>query len=393
MKKIRKIGIGALALALGLGATVFTGCGSGPDEMQIMNLSVNPGVEFVVDKNDKVLSVTASNEDGAYLLEKFTEFTGMSAKDAALKFLELSEEYGFVVSGTVNDESVTISVSGEGAEKLYNDVKGKINNKVNELGMSVGNMVEIAGEELESIVQQCYQEYSASEIANMSDEKLLELIQQSREETKDIHTEQERLEYYQDRAEKILEAKITAIKEYIENNEASVSNLILTPLVTAMDIAYSTIETAYNAIDTQLKTVFNTIDSKMSNYVAEKEKYLVAVEEYKTALEANADTNPDNDFTSAQVEELKNTVITLKNEAKELYKALDTARQDITEDMMNLVQTTIHTHMTTLNNAIDAVLEKINLSMDTLQTEVQSAIDDLKDEYETNSISPWSQAE
>lgn len=393
MKKIRKIGIGALALVLGLGATVFTGCGSDPDEMQVMNLSVNPGVEFVVDKNDKVLSVTASNEDGAYLLEKFTEFTGMSAKDAALKFIELSEEYGFVVSGTVNNESITISVSGEGAEKLYNDVKGKISSKVSELGMTVGQMVEIADEELESIVQQCYQEYSASEIANMSDEKLLELIQQSREETKDIHTEQERLEYYKERAEKILETKINTIKEYIENNQGSVSNLILTPLVSAMDLAYSTIESAYNTIDTQLQTVFNTIDTHMNNYVEEKERYLAAVEEYREALEANADANPDNDFTDAQVEELKNAMVALKTEAKDLYDDLDAARQDVVEDMMNLVQTTIHTHMTALNNAIDAVLEKINLSIDTMQTEVNSAIEALKNEYKTNSTSPWTQAE
>ena len=393
MKKIRKIGIGALAIALGLGATTFAGCGSEPDEMQIMNLSVNPGVEFVIDENDKVLSVTASNEDGAYLLEKFTEFTGMSAKDAALKFIELSEEYGFVVSGTVNNESITISVSGDDAEKLYKDVKGKINNKVTELGMSIGQMVEIDDEELEKIVQQCYQEYSASEIDDMSDEKILDLIKQSREETKGIHTEQERLEYYKERAEKILEAKINAIKEHIENNQGSVSNLMLTPLVSAMDLAYSTIETAYDAIDSQLQTVFSTIDTQMNNYVAEKEKYLAAVEEYRAAIEANADTNPDNDFTAAQVEELKTAMVNLKNQAKGLYDTLDSARQDITEDMMNLIQTTIHTHMNTLNNAIDAVLEKINLSVDTIQSEVQSAIESLKEEYKTNSTSPWTQAE
>ena len=143
---MKKFGIGALALILGLGATTLTGCGKDkdPKELQIMNLSVNPGVEFVVDENDKVLSVTASNEDGAFILNKFTDFTGMSAKDAALKFIEMSEEYGFVVEGTANGESITISVSGEGAEKLYNDVKSKISSKVKELGLSIDKMVEIS---------------------------------------------------------------------------------------------------------------------------------------------------------------------------------------------------------------------------------------------------------
>lgn len=390
---MKKFGIGALALILGLGTTTLTGCGKDkdPNELQIMNLSVNPGVEFVIDEDDKVLSVTASNEDGAFLLEKFTEFTGMSAKDAALKFIEISEEYGFVVSGTVNNESISISISGEGAEKLYNDVKGKISSKVSELGMTIGQLVEISNEELENIVQQCYQEYTNTEIENMSDEKILELIKQSREETKGIHTEQERLEYYKERAEKILEAKIDAIKEYIDNNADPIENVTLTPLVTAIDMAYSAIETAYNTIDTQLQTMFSSIETQMNAYVTDKERYLDAVETYRDALEANADTNPDNNFTSAQIEELKTAMVNLKNQAKDLYDTLDTARQDITENMMNLIHTTIHTHLTTLNNAIDAVLEKISLSMDTMQTEVQSAIEALKDEYERNSISPWTQ--
>jgi hypothetical protein len=390
---MKKFGIGALALILGLGTTTLTGCGKDkdPNELQIMNLSVNPGVEFVIDEDDKVLSVTASNEDGAFLLEKFTEFTGMSAKDAALKFIEISEEYGFVVSGTVNNESISISISGEGAEKLYNDVKGKISSKVSELGMTIDQLVEISNEELETIVQQCYQEYTTTEIENMSDEKILELIKQSREETKGIHTEQERLEYYKERAEKILEAKIDAIKEYIDNNADPIENVTLTPLVTAIDMAYSAIETAYSAIDTQLQTMFSNIETQMNAYVTDKERYLDSVEAYRDALEANADTNPDNNFTPSHVEELKTTMVNLKNQAKDLYDTLDTARQYITENMMNLIHTTIHTHLTTLNNAIDAVLEKISLSMDTMQTEVQSAIEALKDEYERNSISPWTQ--
>ena len=393
MKKIKKIGLGALALMIGVGATAFTGCScdEDPNELQIMNLSVNPGVEFVVDENDKVLSVTASNEDGAYLLEKFTEFTGMSAKDAALKFIEMSEEYGFVVSGTANGESITISVSGEGAEKLYNDVKGKISSKVNELGLTIGQMVEIDDDQLESIVQQCYQEYSAAEIDDMSDEKLLELIKQSREETKGIYTEHERLEYYKERAEKVLEAKIDTIKEYIENNGNALANLTLTPLVAAMDTAYAAIETAYNAIDTQLQTLFNSIESQMNTYVAEKERYLAAVEAYRDALEANADTNTDNDYTTAQVDELKNTMVSLKNEAKTLYTTLDTARNDITQNLLNLVQTTIHTQMNALNTQINAVLEHINISAETMQTEIQEQINALKTTYTTNSTSPWTQ--
>jgi len=305
----------------------------------------------------------------------------------------LSEEYGFVVEGTVNGESITISVSGEGAENLYNDVKNKISSKVSELGLSIGEMVEISDEQLEKIVQQCYQEYTASEIDNMTDEKILELIKQSREETKDIHTEQERLEYYKERAEKILEAKIETIKEYVANYGEGLEKVVLEQLVNAMDMAYSAIEMAYDTIDTQIQTLLSSIDTQMDTYVAEKEKYLDAVEAYREALEANADAIAENDYTSAQVENLKNTMVSLKNEAKDLYTTLDTARKDIAEDMINKVQTTIHTQMNALNEHINAVLEKISISAETIQTEIQTKINDLKTEYATNSVSPWTNQE
>ena len=84
-------------------------------------------------------------------------------------------------------------------------------------------------------------------------------------------------------------------------------------------------------------------------------------------------------------------MINLKNQTKGLHDTLNTSHQYITENIMNSIHTTIHSHLTTLNNAIDGVLEKISLSMNTMQTEVQSAIEALKDEYERNSISPWTQ--
>ena len=390
MKNFKKIGIGALALALGIGTTGLTGC-SPKDEMQIMTLSVNPGVEFVVDNNDKVLSVTASNEDGAYLLEKFTEFSGMTAKDAALKFIELSEEYGFVVSGTANGENITISVSGDGAKKLYDDVKGKISSKVSELGLSIGNMVKIDEDDLEEIVEQCYQEYSENEVEAMSTDKLMELIKKSRKETEGIHTEHERFAYYQDRAEKVLEAKIQTIKEYIENNQNSLENLVLTPLVAAMDTAYSLIETAYNAIDSQLQTLYSQIETQMASYIAEKENYLEAVETYRNALEANADSNPDNNFTTTELNNLKNAMMVLKEEAKEIYDNFDDARKDAIEDILELVQTTIHNQLSTLNTKINEILEKITLSAETFEAEIQESIDALKNSYIADSTSPWTQ--
>ena len=127
----KKITLFACMVAICITSVIsLVGCAKKPDpESQVMNIAVNPSIEFVLDNNDKVVSVSATNEDGAYILSKFTEFTGMNAQDAALKFLELSEQYGFIVEGSINNEKITISVSGEGDEDLYNKVKNKIETK------------------------------------------------------------------------------------------------------------------------------------------------------------------------------------------------------------------------------------------------------------------------
>ena len=162
MKKIfQKIGLCMLALVMIVGAGLtLSACNKA--EQQVMSLSVNPSIEFVLDEDDKVVSVTANNEDGVYILQQFSDFTGMTAEDAALKFLELCETYGFVVEGSTDGETFTIAVSGDGAKAVYNDVKNKIKEKATELGLQIDELVKLGKEKLKQLVAECYQEYSNS---------------------------------------------------------------------------------------------------------------------------------------------------------------------------------------------------------------------------------------
>ena len=381
MKKLfKKICMCAFAVVLCVSAFTFTACKDDEDKLHVMTLSVNPGIEFVVDENDKVVSVTASNDDAAYLLEKFTEFTGMTAKDAALKFIELSEEYGFVVSGSMTENTVKISISGDGATSLYNDVKSKIKDKVTNLGMTIGSMVEIDDDDLEDMVKECYQEYSDAQIDNMSDERLLELIKASRIETKDLHTYEERLSYYQERAKEVLNAKITAIKEYVDNVNG-LEAITLTPLVTAIDTAYATIETAYTNIASQLNTLNTQSQEKLNEYIAEKKAYLDAVEAYRTAVEANAEN----------VEVLKTAMVEARADAQEKQSQLVAKRAAARTQVLSLVETTIHNQMAALNTAIDTVMEKISLTAATIQAQINEQVNTLITEYKENSSSVWTE--
>ena len=381
MKKImEKVGIMGMSLLMVAGASsTLTACGKDDDEKQVMSISVNPAIEFVVDEDDKVLSVTATNEDGMYLLEKYAEFEGMSAKDAALKVIELAEEYGFVVSGSANGEEVTISVSGDGAEKLYKDVKGKIADKVSDLGLTIGKMVELGEEELEKMVAECYQEYSATDIDEMDDEELLNLLEKSRKETKDLINPDERLAYYQERAQKVIEAKIDAIKTYVEENAGLASNLVIAPMMTMLDTLYAQVETSYNTLTTQMNELGNTVRSHKDEYIGKKREYLAAVEEYRTALEENA-TN---------VNELKSQMEALRAQAKEKQSTLSSQRENFKNQMLQSVKTSIHAQLNLINGKITEILGNLDLTMAQLDVEVQEQVNVLINKYKTNSVNPW----
>lgn len=387
--KFKKLTIGLLSTAVVAGATSpLVGCScSEADELQVMTMSVNPGVEFIVDKDDKVVSVTASNEDGAYILNNFENFTGMSAKDATVKFLELSEQYGFVVSGTMDGEKITISVSGEGADELYKDVKKAISSKVTELGMEIKEMVKIAESDLEDMIEECYQEYTSSEIADLSEEKMLEMLKASREETKGLFTEDERLEYYKDRAQKILETKIATIEAYVESMGTIASTALSTTLMPALNVVKESITTAYNAVDTALNTALSQIEAQRETYIAKKKEYLEKVEAYKEALEA------DNE---ALATELKTELTNLRAEAKgyqdELMRQLKTAKTEL----IGKVQTQVQTLLTSLNTAVDNILKGISnlpgvtpLSEEDINTAINNALTALKTEHENKATNPW----
>lgn len=383
MKKLfSKIAMFMLSLVFVVGAAVtFTACGE-PKETQVMTLSVNPSVEFLVDENNKVVSVTATNEDGVYLLQKYSEFTGMSAKDAALKFLELSEEYGFVVEGSTDGETFTISVSGADAEKLYNDVKSKISAKATELGVSIANMVEMNKAKLQEMVAECYQEYSSKEIEELTEKELLSLIEKSREETKNLFTEDEKQAYYRERAQKVIEAKIDAVNDYFEEHK-SLQNLVLQTAVATMNSIYATLETTFENINNKFEEFYNNattgINAKLDSYVDLKKDYLEAFEAYKQAVENNA----------ANVDILKQQMETLKSQAETNWKKLEEARNDAKEEIEALMKTAVNNTLTLINTQITSILEQIDLTIKDINNQVQLEINALKAEYENSAENPW----
>ena len=100
MKKTsKKVLALALSVSAMMSAFAFVGCGDSEAEgKKVMNLSLNPEVEFVLDANDQVVSVNALNEEGNLIISSAT-FTGKSADEAVELFVKVSDETGFLFEG------------------------------------------------------------------------------------------------------------------------------------------------------------------------------------------------------------------------------------------------------------------------------------------------------
>ena len=120
----------ALVLFVGFGF-ILTGCadGSNPDvkTTKVVNISLNPSVEFVLDKNDNVLTFNATNDEGNFILVNANFEVGESINSAVEKFLTVAKENGFIVSGEneKSENKLKIEVSGNSAVTLYNQIKTK----------------------------------------------------------------------------------------------------------------------------------------------------------------------------------------------------------------------------------------------------------------------------
>lgn len=380
-KKISIIGVALLLLVLTV--LMLTACNNEKKETQVLTLDVNPSIEFIVDENNKVVSVSATNEDAAYLLQKFSNFSGMTAEDAALKFLELSEEYGFVVEGISNGEKISISVSGESAQKLYDSVKNKISSKASEIGLSIKDMVEIEKSKLESMVRECYQEYSEDYIKNLSEEDLLNLLKTSREETKNLITNDEKQAYYIERAQTAINAKLQAIEKYIKDNNLNTDISVVASLEALKAVYSSAVVPAFNLVEDQLETLYESastgINAKLDEYVELKNEYLDKFEEYKNALNENL----------PNVQELKAEMQSLKTQATNLQSALETARQNAKDVIKNLIQNQVSTTIAQINTQIDSLCNKISVNAQNFETAVQEKIVELKNKYTNESVNIW----
>ena len=339
--KIKKIAGLSLALALACGTLPVIGCGENgsSEEKKVMNVSLNPQVEFVLDVNDTVVSVNALNEEGNLIVSAET-FTGKSAEEAAKLFVEVSKETGFLVTGNVNDgeNEIEISFSGDAdaAKKLYDDVKTTVQAYLDESGVTATliQATAITEEALEKLVAECAPYLELAKIEAMEYAELVDELLASRKETAGFYSQELKNAYYEAKSFALEQAELTAVKDTLDGVSQIAFDMAYGGYTTAVSLIESTRQSVLVLENSPYQLALKTFRSAKAEYlnyrnqVAQmKESELTtavteqlaaldaAVESAETALlNAGASANDTLDDLKAQVESAYDQVVSLIDE-------------------------------------------------------------------------------
>lgn len=345
MKLWKKIAACGMSLALAAGTcALLAGCGGGDGEAAArMQVDINPSVEFILDADDKVLSVTALNDDGA-LIVAGEAFVGKTAEDAVELMASISTDAGYLVKGELSagQDGITISITGdeEAAQKLYEDVKAGVDAFLEKSGIDAaverGEALKL--DALRALVQEADPTLSDEEVAAMTEEQLLNALKISRIETAQLLTEELRDAY-------------NTAKEY--------------------DFRFAERQATKSVIE----GLGSAYESFLNGYAAALDSYQKAIQAVEQArYDYLVDAGSDYQKILAEVREQKDKVLEQRKEAAELPEG---AAKEAAKAALAAEEAILETKEAALELAGDAANASFDLALSAMKT-VENALTELE---------------
>lgn len=357
----RKLALLCSATLLAGSFTVLAGCNLSKgteDEKTVMNLSLNPKVEFILDTEDKVVSVNALNEEGN-LVVSAEAFTGKTAEEAAKLFVEVSADTGFLIEGSAYaaDNKISVSFSGDAdeAKKLYNNVQSQISTYLSSIDISatIEQAAAITEEQIKALVEECA---PYVETAQMEYAELVEELEKSRKETAEFFSQELKKAYYEAKAFAMEQAKMDVIKEQLNIVEKLAFE-------TAYELYISSVETIEDVRKTFLVNEDSIYQLALKDFREKKAEFL----NYKNYIASL----PEGEVSEAQTVKLAQISTALDGAESALVSAGETANAQL--DSAKALATTYYESAKAL---ITDLSDKAKANADAIsakQTEAQTA--------------------
>lgn len=340
-----------LLCTLFLTAISFTSCSNAkPEEGSVtrMTVDINPSVEFMIDDQNKIVSVTALNDDGSILIVG-EAFVGKTPEEAIEMMVTLASDTGYLVQGNVeaSENTVKISVSGDSkyAEQLKKDIIEKANDTLKALDIN-GTVEKVEALKIDALRQMALSTslYTEEEISTMDEGQLYKVISAGRIETALLMTEEMRSAYYSAKEYKI---------SFAEREETA-------RIIKELGGLYNLTHTAYKtALD-----VYSTAITELDNF---RYEMLVSPEsEYQKSL---------TELREAKIELLKQKNYTASLNVNGEEYASATVTLQLTEENYNKILAAYEKIGTDLNAALETLIAKLRQAESKL-TELEDTLFD-----------------
>lgn len=207
-------------------AFMFAGCGeSAPSN--VMTMSVNPEISFVLDANNNVASVKFENADASMIYADIN-FVGKDVDTTVQLFIERAAISGHV---DLKGDEVSVEINGEvnaNLDALKNQVKAKVESVFRDLGVTVTVKMEDLTKEaqrsaLETTAKALAPEKTSTEIKEMSNADLLKLINDKQKEYEDLAYSQ--VTEIKATLEKTVMSAVNTAKDLLEAAEKNLAEL------------------------------------------------------------------------------------------------------------------------------------------------------------------------
>ncbi len=348
----------------------------------VMNVSLNPEVEFVLDKENNVVSVNALNEEGNVIVSSAT-FTGKSAEEAVELFVQVADETGFLFEGKIaaGENQVSISISGdeEKAQEIYADVKEKVTAYF--ATMDIQGQIQMAEmltrEELQRVVTECAPYIDAAEAQALSYKEMIETIAAARKETAEIYSQELKNAYYEAKAFVVQQAEYEVLKTHMNDIQKAIC-----------DAAFANYQKAVEDIE----------EIRLENLVGEDSSYQKALKDFQDAKATYLNyreyisTLAENEITSlisatlvsyettlAATETALLTAGQMANATLDMSKATAKSLYDVVINAIGSYSTMMEEYSTEISARVTAAT---NACITQFETEYQASIADAQQSWE-----------
>ncbi len=350
----RKILAICLALAICASLFAFVACDTNAEAATVMTASLNPEVEFILDSNNKVITVNALNEEGNLVIsaQAFDKIEGKSAEEAAKLFVQVANETGYLVSGRVSagENEVEFSFSGDAdsAKKLYEKVESNVKTYLSKENITakLEQAESITREELEELVKQCEPYLEEAELKAMEYKDLVLSLAESRKETAEMYSQELKNAYYDAKAFAMEQAKLEVVKGRLNSLQQA---------------AFDIVNTVYVQSNEALEKIRN------DNLVSETSLYQKALADVRTK---------------------KTDYLKFRNEVSQMEETSVTEtelrRLDALTDALEQAETALESAGESANAAIDSAKATMKKAYDAVMQELQSInVDELAEDIST----------